>query len=136
MPPGDSVPEKTAPGPLYFVQRFVNSIDLESGEDELTTPEALGSWFTQRSLMEAGRPVTKAELRRALDVREGLRALLRANNGLPLDEGEVERLDRAAARAAVRVSFRSGADPELVPDGNGVDGAIARLAAIVAGAVE
>ena len=29
---------KTAPQPLYLVQRFVNSIDLESGEDELPAP--------------------------------------------------------------------------------------------------
>ena len=41
MAPGDSAAEKTAPQPLYLVQRFINSIDLESGEDELTSPEAL-----------------------------------------------------------------------------------------------
>ena len=36
MAPGESTPAKTAPQPLYLVQRFVNSIDLESGEDELS----------------------------------------------------------------------------------------------------
>jgi predicted RNA-binding Zn ribbon-like protein len=36
----------------------------------------------------------------------------------------------------VRVRFRPGEDPELVPDSAGVDGAIARLVAIVAAAVE
>ena len=35
MAPGESAPEKTAPQPLYLVQRFVNSVDLENGEDEL-----------------------------------------------------------------------------------------------------
>jgi predicted RNA-binding Zn ribbon-like protein len=69
-------------------------------------------------------------------VREGLRAVLRHNNGLPLEEAPVERLDRALQRAAVRVRFGPAGEPELVPDATGVDGALARLMAIVATAVE
>jgi predicted RNA-binding Zn ribbon-like protein len=136
MAPGESTAAKTAPQPLYLVQRFVNSVDLESGEDELTSPEALRDWFAERGLMDAGAPVGAADLRRAIDVREGLRAVLLQNNGLPLDEERVERLDHAAGRAAVRVRFTPGRDPELVTDAGGVDGAIARLMAIVAAAVE
>jgi hypothetical protein len=40
MAPGESTPAKTAPQPLYLVQRFVNSVDLESGEDELSPSAA------------------------------------------------------------------------------------------------
>ena len=76
MAPGESTPAKTAPQPLYLVQRFVNSIDLESGEDELSSPEALRDWFIERGLMETGDEVRPADLRRAIDVREGLRAVL------------------------------------------------------------
>jgi predicted RNA-binding Zn ribbon-like protein len=136
MTPGDSSHNKTAPQPLYLVQRFVNSVDLESGEDELESPEALRDWFAERGLMDAGDAVGPADLRRAVDVREGLRAVLRHNNGLPLDEERVERLDRAVRRAGVRVEFAPGREPALVPDAAGVDGAIARLMAIVAAAVE
>jgi predicted RNA-binding Zn ribbon-like protein len=136
MAPGESTPSKTAPQPLYLVQRFVNSVDLESGEDELAGPEALRAWFAERGLMEAGDDVSAADLKRAVDVREGLRAVLLQNNGLPLDKARVERLDRAVRRAGVRVRFVPGRDPELVPDAVGVDGAIARLMAIVAAAVE
>jgi predicted RNA-binding Zn ribbon-like protein len=136
MAPGDSIPSKTAPQPLYLVQRFVNSVDLESGEDELASPDALRAWFAERGLMEAGDDVSAADLKRAVDVREGLRAVLLQNNGLPLDRARVERLDRAVRRAGVRVRFVPGRDPELVPDAIGVDGAIARLTAIVAAAVE
>lgn len=135
MPPGDSNPEKTAPEPLELVQRFVNSIDLETGEDELESPEALRAWFAERGLIGAREPVGRADLRRALEVREGLRAMLLQNNGLPLDESKVARLDRAAGRAGVRVRFYPGGDPELVPGGKGADAALARLMAIVAGAV-
>jgi predicted RNA-binding Zn ribbon-like protein len=136
MPPGDSVPEKTAPEPLRLVQRFLNSVDLESGEDELSDPDGLRDWLAERGLIEADARVSAPDLRRALDVREGLRALLMANNGLALDAERVERLDRAAARAGVRVRFEPGADPRLAPEGSGVDAALGTLLAIVAGAVE
>jgi predicted RNA-binding Zn ribbon-like protein len=135
MPPGDSPPEKTAPAPLVLVQRFVNSIDLESGEDELDSPATLGAWLAERDLIGAREGIGAADLRRALEVREGLRALLLRNNVLEFDAGKVERLDRAAAHAGVRVSFSPSYEPALVPAARGVDGALAQLLAIVAGAV-
>jgi predicted RNA-binding Zn ribbon-like protein len=125
---------KTAGAPLDLVQRFVNTVDLEDGDDDLASPEALRDWLAANGLMESGGSVTAAELKRAIDVREGLRALLLANNGEPLDADAVERLDRATARAGMRIRFESG-EPELVPDARGVDGAIARLMSIVAAAV-
>jgi predicted RNA-binding Zn ribbon-like protein len=136
MAPGTTTPEKTAPQPLELVQRFVNSVDLESGEDELTDPEALRAWLVERELIGPDDAVGRADLRRALDVREGLRALLMANNGMAADAERIERLDDAARRAGVRVSFQPQAPPELAPARASVDGAIARLLAIVAGAVE
>ena len=136
MAPGDSAPEKTAPQPLYLVQRFVNSIDLENGEDELSTPVALRDWFAERGLMGAGETAGAADLRRAVDVREGLRAVLMANNGIPAESEKLERLEKAAARAGLRMRFGGESDPRLEPEGGGVDGALARLLAIVAAAVE
>src|SRR3954452_97745 len=114
MAPGEAAAAKTAPEPLYLVQRVVSSIEREWGEDELETPEALRHWFAERGLMEMGEAVRAADLRRAVEVREGLRALLRRHNGLPLDERAVEKLDRAMSRAPVRLSFEPGRDPELV----------------------
>jgi predicted RNA-binding Zn ribbon-like protein len=136
MPPGESAPEKTAPAPLRLVQRFVNSVDLENGQDELTSPEALREWLAERDLMDPRERVTQGDLKRAVDVREGLRALLLANAGLPLDAERVERLDAAVGRAGMRMRFRAGADPVLEPEATGVNGAVARLMAIVAAAVE
>jgi len=136
MAPGVSAPEKTAPGALELVQRFINSVDLESGEDELAGPDELRAWLAERDLIAADARVGRADFNRAIDVREGLRALLMAHNGMPLDEERVGRLDRAAARAGVRVVFAPGSQPRLAPESDGVDGAIARLLAIVAGAVE
>jgi predicted RNA-binding Zn ribbon-like protein len=136
MAPGESTATKTAPEPLYLVQRFINSVDLESGEDELSSPEALRDWFAERGLMEDGGSVGPADLRRAIDVREGLRAVLLEHNGQPPDEEGVRKLDRAVGHAPVRVRFEPGRDPELVPGCSGVDGAIAHLMALVASGVE
>jgi predicted RNA-binding Zn ribbon-like protein len=136
MAPGESAPEKTAPRPLDLVQRFVNSVDLEDGDDELTSPEELRRWLAERDLIDAGARVGPADLARALDVREGLRALLLANNGLPLEEEKVERLDEAVARAPVRMRFRPGHEPALEPDATGADGALGKLMAIVSAAVD
>jgi predicted RNA-binding Zn ribbon-like protein len=133
--PGESTPEKTAPQPLYLVQRFVNSIDVEDDDEELTSPEALRAWFAERDLMGPRERVDPADLRRALEVREGLRAMLLQNTGLPLDEAKVERLDLAAARAGVRVRFSPGHEPALVAQAKGVDGALGSLLAIVAESV-
>ena len=136
MAPGESAAEKTAPEPLYLVQRLVNSIDLESGEDELSSAAALRDWLAERGLIDAGERVTNADLRRMLDVREGLRAVLMANNGLPLDEDRLAALEKAAGRAGLTLGFPAGRDPVLNPSARGVDGAIARLMAMVASGVE
>jgi predicted RNA-binding Zn ribbon-like protein len=126
---------KPAPEPLALVQRFVNSLDLDHGDEELTGPDNLRDWLTERGLLSPDERVSEGDLRRTIDVREGLRALLLQNNGLPQDEARVERLDRVAARAGVRVRFRPGQGPALVADAAGVDGALARLLAIVAESV-
>jgi predicted RNA-binding Zn ribbon-like protein len=123
---------KAAPGELELVRNFVNTLDIDDALDDLGTPEEVRRWFSERELMDPDEPVTEGDLRRALDVREGLRALLLANNGSPFDAGAIERLDRAASRAGLRLRFHAGGCAEFEPDATGVDGALARLLAIVA----
>jgi predicted RNA-binding Zn ribbon-like protein len=134
----ESSVENRAPEGLELVQSFVNTVEVfedRREEEELTDPEALRGWLAERGLMDLSEPVSDADLTRAIDVREGLRALLLAHNGEEADAAKVARLDRAAGRAGMRASFASGA-PELVPGSAGVDGAIARLLAIVAASSE
>jgi predicted RNA-binding Zn ribbon-like protein len=125
-------PAKKAPGQLDLVRQFVNSVDFDSGEEEFHSAESLRAWLAERELMSASDPVTEGDLRRAIDVREGLRTMLIANNGGELDEAAVERLDRAASRAGLRVYAVAGEGPCLAPDATGVDGALAQLLAISA----
>ena len=99
------------------------------------SPDALRGWLAERDLMDASEAVSDDDLARALDVREGLRALLMAHNGEPLDRALAAARPRGAAGAGPRL-LREDTEPELVADSGGVDGALARLLAIVATAAE
>jgi predicted RNA-binding Zn ribbon-like protein len=129
--PGDRAP---APGELGLVQAFVNTRwDLEHDQEELLgSPRELAVWLAEHGLLEPGKKLTTADLRRAVEAREGLRALLFANNGATLDARAIERLNRALGRTALAVSFDPDATPELTPRGDGFDAAVGSLASIVA----
>ena len=71
-------------GALEMIRDFVNTADFEAGKEELTDPAA-----------------------RAL--REAIRTLLRANNGVAVDVAAASRvLSRAARSADLRVGFTDG----------------------------
>ena len=138
MAPGDSTPEKTAPERLELVQRFVNSVDLETGEDELSSPEALRGWLAERDLIGAGRGGRPGGPAPGHGRSRGpARAADAQQRGGRRRRSAWQRLDRAAGarRRARRLPGRR-ADPSSRRQGEGVDGALARLLAIVAAAVE
>jgi len=124
-----------APGELALVQGFVNTLDSEDGLRQVETlnrPADLERWLRERGLLERGSTIGAAELRRALEVRRALRALLLANTGGALDPGAVEMLNRAGRRAQQSVRFAADGSAELAPATGGLDGAIARLLGAVA----
>src|ERR1700704_6819630 len=69
-----------APGRLELVQRFVNTVDLEHGREQLHSPARLPALLVDLGLLDAGARVTELDLERALEIREGLRGLALANN--------------------------------------------------------
>lgn len=101
---------KAAPEPLRRVQLLVNSADLENGV------EWLPDWLAERGL--AG-----GELARARGLREALRALVLANNGVRLDPANVAALNDAARR--VRVEVTELGDVLVVSDGDALDDVVA-----------
>src|SRR3954462_11776440 len=103
--PGDRSP---ADGPLRLVQDFVNTVDRENAVELLDEPEGLQAWLAHRGLPGAEGPVSVAELRRAVALREALRMLLLANNGGADDPVARAQLDAAAVRARLRPVFESG----------------------------
>ncbi len=72
-----------APGMLEIVRQFVNTLDIESGTDELDSPGALLGWLCKsglgglrRDAHAGGGPVTEADLALAISLREALRGVL------------------------------------------------------------
>jgi predicted RNA-binding Zn ribbon-like protein len=123
--------DQTAPGDLELVREYVNTLDKETGEDQLSTPRALGKWLAANGLLSRGTSLDAEDLRRAVELRESLRGLLLANNGAKVRRGDIETLDRAAASAELTVRFHDDGGAELEPCRSGLDAAIGRLAAIV-----
>jgi len=104
-----------APPPLREVQLLLNSEDLENEVDWLP------DWLAERGL-------TGSE-RRARTLRVALRALVRANNGVPLDDEALAAVNAAAKRVSLRVDASGGVS--VATEGDALD----RVVAIALGAM-
>jgi predicted RNA-binding Zn ribbon-like protein len=129
MRPVDAIPfpreRPPAPGRLRLVQRFVNTVDYEHGREVLHSPARLRALLVELGLLDARARVGEDDLRRAHALREDMRALALANNGVRTDvELETQLTVRVAAHHA-----------SLDPDRRDVDGALAELVGIVYTAV-
>lgn len=124
---------RPAPAPLALVQAFVNTNDVEGGSDRLGKLHEARAWLHQRRLLEKRETLREAELAWLVEVREALRALALANNRAPVDETAVAVLDDAARRTLTVVFGESGTP--LRPVGEGADGTVGRLLALVAEAM-
>jgi predicted RNA-binding Zn ribbon-like protein len=121
---------------LDLVIDFVNTLDVDAGQDELQAPGGLDSWLAARALLGSqASPATGAEHRHALDLREALRDLMLANNGCPVEGAAVAELERAARRGELGVHFDAAGSVSLLPGAAGVDGALAQLLVPVAQAI-
>lgn len=123
-----------APGDLELVRDFVNTYDVDDGVEALETPAALRAWLAERGLLR-GATVTRSDLVHARRVREALRALLLANNGVSVRKEAAATLNRAAVRARLQVRFAPDGSAATAPLAPGVDGALGRLLGLVATAM-
>lgn len=111
--------------------RFVNTVHHEHGEveEELGSPADLAGFLGDQG---HGRiDVKPADHRRALEVREALRDVMRANNGEPLNPDAVELLNNAAARSKVHAAFDDNASWRIEAASNGVDRVLGEMLATV-----
>lgn len=113
------------------VIEFVNTLHMDEGvvEEQLDSPGALSAFFAEHGLGQA--QAKPADLRRAIEVREALRAVMEANNGGPPDNHAIDSLNRAAARAKVVATFEDHANWRIEPAAGGVDRAFGQMLASV-----
>lgn len=128
-PASDAARRPPAPGRLELLRTFLNTVDLESGEEDFSSPAILASWLEERGLLRSGAPLGAGELSGAIEFRETLRDVLEANAGHGDAPAARRRLDEIAARIPMRVQI--GRRPRLEPErADGIQAALGRLLAI------
>src|SRR4051794_5216590 len=118
-----------------LVLDYVNTLDLRPYVEELETPTQLGAWLAEHGLLEPGGRVTQRDLAEAKGVREALRDLMSAQNGLDADVAAATAgIDDASCRADYMLRF-AGGEPHLEACAPGVRGALGRILREVAAAM-
>jgi predicted RNA-binding Zn ribbon-like protein len=137
-----------APGDLEIVQRFVNTLDIESGTDELDSPAGLSGWLAGSGLLTPPTPggqarpgdvpVSPSFLKTAVALREALRGVLSSHVLAPgAPDGAQARAAAAELRkvaGALRVRIEVGDDGRVAPGpaDAGPAAALTRILLIVA----
>lgn len=122
---------RPAPGELVVVQEFVNTLDLESGQDRLADASKMRAWMQEFGLLEDGGPIDARDLQRVLAVREALRALLIGNTCGKAAGDAAGLLNELAQESPLWVSFDPVGTAHLESARKGVDGALGKLLGIV-----
>jgi predicted RNA-binding Zn ribbon-like protein len=116
------------PEQLWLVESFLNSVDVESAQDDLDALPRFRRWLRDHHRDAAAEAGTEADLTLARDLRTALRAELTCG---PEDHGPSP-LDRLAAGIGLAVRFDEAGRAGLVPIDAGVRGVLGEvLAAIV-----
>jgi predicted RNA-binding Zn ribbon-like protein len=105
---------------------FVNTRDVEEGTDSIDAPERLAEWIEDATGEYLPAPDEPGHAR-VLALRESLRALLRANNGVGGNEGELAPLLEAAERSRYRTGVSADGRVSLAPARSDLGGFEARL---------
>jgi predicted RNA-binding Zn ribbon-like protein len=129
-----------APGRLELVRAFVNTLDIEAGTDELSTPEALAAWLAGHGLTGGGASerepagqFRQADLRRAVTLREVIRDVLQSHTGQGGPAAAaVAGLRSLAAGLPVRLQIGADGVPAPAAAGQGASAGLAALMLIAA----
>ena len=126
---GDATRRDPAPGTLELIRQLVNTRDVESGWEGLTSPADAAEWFADRGLLPARRRLTDADLATVVALREALRDALAANAGHADRAAAHQALDHVATQYPLRV--RVGERAQLEARGSGLAPAMGSLLAMV-----
>jgi predicted RNA-binding Zn ribbon-like protein len=116
---------------LELISAFVNTADLEDHREDLEHGRELVRWLSEHRLLAGPAYATERDASEARRVREALRELLRANNGVEVDRDAASAtLDEAARRTGLAVRFDDGAVRFAATRG-GTAGGLAQVLAAV-----
>jgi predicted RNA-binding Zn ribbon-like protein len=113
------------------VQQFINSIDIEAGTEELSSPGALSTWLYEHGLTPRRVRLNANDLSRAREFREALRAMALAHNGFALDEKTIRAFDRQLADIALVARLDDQETLRIEGSAAGLYGALGRMVGVV-----
>lgn len=126
--------DRKAPEPLVLVQELVNTLDVETGEDALTTPADAARFARAHGLgpLRLG----ARDLAGLRELREALRAVCLAHTGSTVPPEAQAALERHLSRAPLTVRIGAEGTATLGPAAglSGLTALTARLAAGIAAA--
>ena len=117
------------PHNLQLVIDFVNTLDVETGEDRTGTPAQLAQWLTEQGLRPGAQPeLGPGELAQAIGLRESLRTVLVSHNHRERTATDATRhLEEVAERGRLSVRFGPDGAVEIAPRAEDYPGVLARL---------
>lgn len=126
-------PERSHAEGLELIEAFVNTLHMDIGlrEEAIPDPAALATWIREQARIEVGE-LTAAEHERAIALREALRGLLLAHNGVEVEPEVLAPLRRAAEAARFGIRIGAGGELGLVPIAAGLAAFEARLMLAIA----
>ena len=125
----------TAPGQLALVQTFLNTIDQETGRDDLANLASAQGWLAGQRLVSPGTEYDERDRRRLVELRRALHALVAANGGTGLQRRAVTTLNEAARRVRLGVRLHPEDGYRLMAEGVGIDRPIGELLIAVTGSM-
>lgn len=118
------------PARLWLLESFLNSVDAESGQDDLAELAEFSRWLREHERARAGRHVTGTDLEWARQLRGHLREVLQHHHDDRSDI-DAEALTRLAAPLEIRVVFDPSGQARLESCGTGVAGVLAEIVTAV-----
>jgi predicted RNA-binding Zn ribbon-like protein len=125
----------TAPGQLALVQSFLNTIDIETGHDDLVNVESAQTWLAAQRLVSPGTEYDERDRRRLVEVRRALHSLVAANAGTGVQRRAVTTLNEAARRVRLGVRLHPEDGYRVMAEGVGIDRPIGELLIAVTGSM-
>jgi predicted RNA-binding Zn ribbon-like protein len=123
---------RRTPEGLDALRDFVNTVDLEKGDDEVATASALATWLVDRGLLpRAESELSQADHARAIELREALRRMALANNGEQPSPAATGTVERQAREALLEAHFPADGGWRLEPRARGIAGSLGRMIAIL-----
>jgi predicted RNA-binding Zn ribbon-like protein len=91
--PSEIPNRNAAPERLELVRQFVNTLDIDEGQDLLARPDTTKTWFVDHQLLSPKVRLAEADRIRAVEFREALRELLSGHTLDKVGPGASKRFD-------------------------------------------